>query len=335
MGDHQIFEARDFRTQRGGIFPSVRIAYKTLGTLNAGRDNAVLVPSWFSGTHRDVEAIMLGEGRALDPSRYYIILTDLLGSGLSSSPSNTAAPLDRGRFPHVTIHDNVRLQQLLVSGHLGIERLRLVAGISMGAAQTFEWAAQFPDMMRAACPIVGSARTGDYNKVFLLSLRRALELDPAFREGFYERPPVAGLRAFATIYAGWGTSEPFFRTGAWRALGSSGWEQHVADFWETAFLRCDANDLLCQLWTWMNADISANATYQGNLDAALAAIRARMVILPVEYDRYFPPADSRYEAARIPNGECRVIDSIWGHMATLNAPDMRMIDATLAELLAI
>ena len=135
----------------------------------------------------------------------------------------------------MTIYDNVRLQQLLLTRRLGIERLRLVTGWSMGACQTYQWAAQFPDMVRAACPIAGSARTAGFNQVFLLSLRRALELDPVFDEGFYDRPPVRGLRAFAAIYAGWGTSEPFFRTEAWRELGSRSWDAHVAEFWEPFF----------------------------------------------------------------------------------------------------
>lgn len=334
MTDHQIYEAKNFLTQRGGVLPVARLAYRTLGTLNAARDNAVLVPSWYTGTHTDTETFMMGAGRALDPAKYFFILTNLFGNGLSSSPSTTPAPHERGRFPHVTLHDNVRLQQMMVTETLGITRLRLVTGWSMGAAQTFQWAAQFPDMVRAACPIAGSARAADYNKVFLLSLRRALELDPAFRHGFYDRPPIAGLRAFAAIYAGWGTSEPFFRTKVFQGLGSRTWDDHVADFWEPFFQRCDANDLLCQLWTWQHADISANATHNGDLDAALAGITARTIIMPVDNDRYFPPVDSEYEAAHIPHGECRVIRSAWGHMAPINPADAPMIDATLSELLA-
>jgi homoserine O-acetyltransferase/O-succinyltransferase len=221
MADHELFEEPNFVLQKGAMLPVARLAYKTVGALNAARDNAVLVPSWYTGTHNDSETYMLGETRALDPRRYFIILTNLLGNGLSSSPSNTPAPFERGRFPHVTIYDNVRLQHLLLTKHLGIERLRLVVGWSMGACQTYQWAAQFPDMVRAACPIAGSERTAGFNQVFLLSLRRALELDPVFNEGFYDRPPVRGLQAFAAIYAGWGTSEPFFRTEAWRsALGA-------------------------------------------------------------------------------------------------------------------
>ena len=196
MADHEVFEEPNFVLQKGALLPVARLAYKTVGTLNAARDNAVLVPSWYTGTHNDTKAYMLGETRALDPRRYFIILTNLLANGVSSSPSNTPAPFERGRFPNVTIYDNVRLQQLLLTRHLGIERLRLVTGWSMGACQVYQWAAQYPDMVRAACPIAGSARTARYNQVFLLALRRALELDPIFDEGFYDRPPVRGLKAF-------------------------------------------------------------------------------------------------------------------------------------------
>jgi homoserine O-acetyltransferase/O-succinyltransferase len=333
MSGYGVFETSNVMLQKGGFLPSVRLAYKTLGTLNAARDNAVLVPSWYSGTHDDTEMFMVGESRALDPRKYFIILTDLLANGLSSSPSNTPSPAEQGRFPKITYFDNVRLQHMLVRGKLGIERLRLVTGWSMGAAQTFQWAAQFPDMVKAACPIAGSARTANYNKVFLLSLRRALELDPVFNDGYYTRPPVNGLKAFASIYAGWGTSEPFYRMRAFRAFGQQSTAEHVAGFWEPFFLRCDANNLLSQLWTWEQGDISDNPIYKSDFKAALLAIEARTIVLPIDNDRYFPPADSRAEAKQIPSGECRIINSVWGHMAPMNAVDIPAIDAVLNELL--
>jgi homoserine O-acetyltransferase/O-succinyltransferase len=334
MSGFETFEVPNFRLQNGGILPTARLAYATRGALNPARDNAVLVPSWYTGTHDDSELFMLGEGRALDPNKYFIILTNLLANGLSSSPSNSPAPVERGRFPKVTIHDNVRLQHMLVTEKLGIERLRLVTGFSMGACQTFQWAAQFPDMVGAACPIAGSARTGNFNKVFLLALRRALELDPAYADGFYRRPPVNGLKAFAAIYAGWGTSEPFFREEAFRPLGSRSMAEHVADFWEPFFLKCDANDLLSQLWTWEAGDISANSTYDGNFEAALRAIKARTIIVPIDNDRYFPPVDSENEARHIRDAKVTVVASVWGHMALMNAADIPAIDAPLNELLA-
>ncbi|MGH7070974.1 MAG: hypothetical protein ACREFO_13325 [Acetobacteraceae bacterium] len=110
-------------------------------------------------------------------------------------------------------------------------------------------------------------------------------------------------------------------------------DEHVGDFWEPFFLRCDANNLLCQLWTAQESDISANATHHGDFDQALHSIRARTIVLPVDTDRYFPPPDSEYEAQNIPNGVCRAIPSIWGHMAPINPADVPTIDAALNELL--
>ncbi len=119
-----------------------------------------------------------------------------------------------------------------------------------------------------------------------------------------------GLKAFAAIYAGWGTSEPFF-------------------------LRCDANDLLSQLWTWEAGDVSADpATHVGDLAAALGAIKARVIIVPVDNDRYFPPVDSHAEARLIQGAEVRVVASAWGHMALMNPADAPAFDAPLRELLA-
>lgn len=333
MSQREVFEAADFALQKGGVLPAARLVFRTLGTLSPARDNVVLVPSWYTGTDKEAELCLVGPGRAIDPARHFIVFTNLLCGGVSSSPSNTKAPHEATRFPPVTLFDNVRLQYRLLTERLGIERLRLVAGWSMGGCQAFQWGAQYPDMVRAIAPLCCSARTGHFNKVFLLSLRRALELDPAYDDGFYTRPPLRGLRAFAAIYAGWGFSEPFYRTEAFRAFGVTTPEAFVEAFWEGAMLRHDANDLLALLRGWYDGDISANEAYGGDFDRALGAIKARTIIMPGQYDAYFPPADSQYEASRIPGAECRVIPSIWGHMTLWNPEDRPFIDRGLDELL--
>lgn len=334
MSELQFLEVPNFIFQKGGFLPLVRMGYRTAGTLNAARDNAILVPSWYTGTDLDSAQFLTGPDRALDPGKYYIIMTNLLGNGISSSPSNTPAPFERARFPKVTIYDNVRLQHQLVTEVLGLSSLHLVTGWSMGACQTYQWASMYPDMVRAAAPIAGSARTASYNKVFLLSLRRALTLDPSFNEGYYDRAPVAGLRAFAAIYAGWGVGEAFFRTAAYKAFSAQTHEEFVQNFWEPFFLKCDANDLLSQLWTWEHGDISATPNHAGNFGAALSAITARTILLPVDLDRYFPPVDAEYEARHIPNGECRIIRSDWGHMAPMSPDAIPSIDEAIASLLS-
>ena len=333
MTGRQTLDVADFALQGGESLPAARLVYRTLGELSPARDNVVLIPSWYSGTDREAEMCMVGPGRAIDPARQFIVFTNLLSGGVSSSPSNTPPPFEAGRFPRVSLHDNVRLQHMLLTQTLGIERIRLVAGWSMGGCQAYQWGAQYPDMVAAIAPLCCSARTAHFNKIFLLSLRRALELDPAFEDGFYHRPPVRGLRAFATIYAGWGFSEPFYRTEAFRQFGAATAAEFSARFWEPAFLHLDANDLLALLRCWEEGDISAGPQYGGDLDRALGAITARAIVMPCEYDSYFPPADNRAEVAQMPHAECRPIPSIWGHMTLWNPADRPFIDAALRELL--
>lgn len=332
MTGRQTFETLDCALQGGETLPVARLVYRTLGTLSPARDNVVLIPSWYSGTDREAETCMVGAGRAIDPARHFVVLTNLLSGGVSSSPSNTPAPFEAGRFPRVTLHDNVRLQRMLLDS-LGLERIKLVAGWSMGGCQAYQWGAQYPDMVDAIAPLCCSARTAQFNKIFLLSLRRALELDPAFEDGFYTRPPVRGLRAFATIYAGWGFSEPFYRTEAFRQFGAATAAEFSARFWEPGFLHHDANDLLALLRCWDDGDISAGAEYGGDLDRALGAITARAIVVPCEYDTYFPPSDSHAEVARMPNAECRPINSIWGHMTLWNPADRPFFDTALRDVL--
>ncbi len=118
MNARQTFEAADFALQGGETLPTAKLVYRTLGTLSPARDNVVLIPSWYSGTDREAELCMVGADRAIDPAKHFIVLTNLLAGGISSSASNTPAPYDRGRFPRVTLHDNVRLQRALLKERL-------------------------------------------------------------------------------------------------------------------------------------------------------------------------------------------------------------------------
>ena len=114
MNDFEVFEARNFTLQKGSALPVARLAYKALGRLSPSRDNVVVIPSWYSGTHRESELCLVGQGRVIDPDKHFVVLTNLMSGGVSSSPSNTEAPFDAARFPRVTLFDNVRLQHLLL-----------------------------------------------------------------------------------------------------------------------------------------------------------------------------------------------------------------------------
>lgn len=328
----ECFELGDVVLQCGITLRGARLAYQTYGTLGPARDNAILMPTFYAARHTDVEA-MIAPGRALDPTQYFIVVPNLFGNGLSSSPSNTPPPLDRAAFPEVTLYDNVVCQQRLVTEHLGIERLKLVVGYSMGAQHALQWGALYPDRVQAIAPICGTARTSPHNYLFLDGVKAALMADAAFDGGWYDTPPVRGLRAFSRVYAGWYLSQDFFREQEYRKLGLASVEDTVR-FAESYVRQRDANDLLAMLSTWQHADISANDTFHGDLGAALDAIRSRAVVMPCTTDLYFRVRDSELEVQQMPRAELRPIPSIWGHLAVLNPADNRFIDDALRELLA-
>src|SRR5437773_611416 len=333
MSDHEMFELGDVVLQSGLTLRQAKLAYKTYGTLSAARDNVVLVPTFYASHHTDVEA-MMAEGRAIDPAKYFVIVSNMFGNGLSSSPSNTPPPFDRAAFPPVTLYDNVMCQHRLVTERLGITRIRLVAGFSMGAQQAFQWGALFPDMIDAIAPICGSARTSPHNFVFLEGVKAALMADAVFADGWYDAPPVKGLVAFSRVYAGWVYSQDFYREHEYRKMGLAS----IADvlrFSEARYRSRDANDLLAMLWTWQHADISANPRFNGDFDEALGAITPRAIVMPSTTDLYFRVRDNELEVQQMPTAELRPIPTIWGHAAGrgANPVDNAFVDAALLELL--
>jgi homoserine O-acetyltransferase len=311
-----------------------RLAYTTHGTINADRSNVVVFPTAYGGTHLDNEW-MIAAGMALDPARWFVVCPNMFGNGLSSSPSN-AEPDQRGsRFPNVTVYDNVFAQRALLD-HLGVDRVALAVGFSMGAQQAFHWGAAFPDRVDRIAAICGSAKTAEHNIVFLDGIAAALTADAAFADGSYTAPPVRGLEAVGRVWAAWGLSQTWYREEQWRDRGFASREDFVREWYVGGFGGSDANDLLAMLWTWKHADVGAHEAYANDVGRALAAIRAKTLALPCLTDLYFPPEDNALEVAQMPNAKLRTIPSIWGHAAggNSNPADSAFVNAAVAELLA-
>ena len=318
--------------QYGGELPQAQITYRTFGALNVAKDNVVLFPTWCAGTHSDVDW-MVGAGRPLDPARYFILVVNIFGNGMSSSPSNTPPPFDRARFPRVSLLDNVQFQRRLLTERFGVERLKLVFGRSMGAQIAFQWAAYFPELVECILPFCGSARTSPHNFVFLANLKMALTSPVEWQGGDYAANPAESLRRMRLTLDAWGLSQAYYRQGL-----------HLRDYpnvgkyieREGVLNYGDVNDLLAQIATWEVADISDNARFMHDFKAALGAITARAIVMPARTDLYFPPEDSEIEVGSMQNAELRVIPSVWGHRS--GAPggdpaDVAFIDRALDDLL--
>jgi homoserine O-acetyltransferase len=334
QGPHQHFELGSFALDSGDTLPDARLAYRTHGTLNPAKDNGVLVPHMYSGTSASMEGL-IGEGRALDPSRYFIILPDQFGSGLSSSPSNTPAPFDRGHFPAVTIADDVRAQHRLVTEQFGITSLHAVVGWSMGGQQTYEWAVRHPDMVHRAAIFAATAKTPVQNQFFIDVHTELLRSDPAFAAGFYADSDDVhlGLSRHAMAFTMMSTTHRFFRDEVWRQIGFGSVDEFALGFMRGHFQPMDPNNLLCQAAKWREADVSRH--FGGDMAAALGRITARCFVFPFGGDLFFPAEDHDPDVAMIRDARLRVIDSPLGHFAMfgLLPEDVTAIDEALAEAL--
>jgi len=335
--DFHLFDAGNVVLQSGLTYRGAKLAYKTYGELDPDRSNAIVYCTPFGAQHYDIE-FMIGPGRALDPAKYFIVIPNMFGNGLSSSPSNTPAPLDRGRYPHFTIYDNVMVQQRLVTEALRVRKVRLAYGWSMGGLQAYHWASLFPEMVERVAVVCGAARCSPHNFVFLEGVKAALTADASFQDGWFVAKPERGLRAMGRVYAGWALSQAFYRESMWREQGFSSLEDFLVTSWEGNFLRRDANNLLAHIWTWQHADVAANDRFHGDFARALSSITARAFVIPSETDLYFTVEDNRREVALMRNAELVTIPSSWGHRAgnpVGNPTDARFLNDCLARLLAI
>ncbi len=314
MADYDTFELGPLALQCGLTLPKAHLAYKTYGRLAADKSNLILYPTSYGAHHNDIDWL-IGPGRVLDSERYFIVIPNQFGNGLSTSPSNLAEPFGLGRNPRFSHWDNVHAQERLLREVFGVTKPALIYGWSMGGQQALHWAALFPERVTRICAVCTSARTSPHNKVFLEGIRATLTADAAWRDGRFIERPVRALRAFARVYAGWAMSQAFYRRKLWEGAGFTSLEDYLVRAWEGNFLRRGGEDLLSMIETWYHSDISDNPMYGGDLPVALGAISARAIIMPSTTDLYFTVTDSEAEARLMPNADFRPIVSDWGHRA--------------------
>jgi homoserine O-acetyltransferase/O-succinyltransferase len=194
-----VFVVKDFRFQSGEVLPELKLAYTTLGSPS---NPPVLVMHGTAGSGTGMLGAGFGgelfaAGQPLDASRYYIILPDAIGAGKSSKPSDGL----RAKFPKYSYDDVVRAQHRLVTEHLGVKKLRLVTGNSMGGMHTWMWATMYPDMVSAAVPLASlPVEVAGRNWLTRRMLIDLIRNDPEFQGGNYTKQP-RGLQ-LAAVYFG-------------------------------------------------------------------------------------------------------------------------------------
>jgi homoserine O-acetyltransferase len=322
----QSFEIPSFTTRAGATVPNLRIGYQTAGRLNAAGDNAVLIAHFFSGNSHAFGRYgpgqaagywdsIIGPGKPIDTDRYFVISADTpvnLNAGDRNTITTGPATINpaTGRpwglaFPVFSMRDFVETQKALLD-HLGVRRLALVAGASMGALQTIEWAVAYPDMVARAMPVIGTDRVDAWIIGWLDIWAAPIRLDPNWKGGdYYGGPaPVAGLAEALKIVTHHARDWPWADTiGVKPAEGQDPrravTERFAIEKWldEAAIARARNSDANHFLYL-----IRANQLFLKEYEspeAALARSRARWLVVPSVSDRIFPIEYNRRLAATL------------------------------------
>jgi homoserine O-acetyltransferase/O-succinyltransferase len=302
----QLAELGDCALENGGMIRGCVMGYRTLGVLNEDRSNAILFPSWGNGTSEQLLGSYVGAGNWVDPGEHFVILVDLFGNGVSSSPSNSSEQPGE-HFPLVTIRDMVRAQHRLVTEVFGLDRLHAVVGISLGAFAAFEWTTTFPGFVANAVPVVGTPRVSSYDLLRSSLARRILEdcaperCDQA-RETYYYQYLIL-LRS----------PDHWART-----LSRDDMAALVASIPDRVRNLPEPADLLSQGRALDHMDITE--PFGGSMERAAGVVQARMLIVVASFDALVTPDASR-EFARLTGARLVELDNDCGHQAFVCAGD--------------
>ncbi len=329
---HSSAELGDLRLESGEVIRDYRQSFVTHGKLDAARSNAILVCASLTGTHHRLD-FLIGPGKALDPARWFVVATDPIGNGLSTSPSNSAAQ-PRMRFPRFGIRDMVEAQHRLLTGHLGLDRVAGIVGASMGGMQALQWAVSHPDFARSIVAMTPMARTSPWAALVVQTARACLMADPAWNGDGFTGVPERGWRAYAGLMNALVTRTPaaMERLLPDSAAASPWFESVVAQHRAAAF---EAHDYLYQSSAYEAHDVGATPPFAGDTRAALRSIRARALVLAPPLDLFNPAGGARDAAAAIPGAQFVEIPSAQGHQAAsrTDPADAAFLDAAIAQFL--
>jgi homoserine O-acetyltransferase len=302
-GVQQFASLGDFKLTSGETLVDCQLGYRTLGTLNADKSNAILFPTWYGGTTEQLAGNAAPGGLA-DSSKYFVILVDALGNGVSSAPSNSKAQ-PRMKFPRISMRDMVNAEHEMLVKVLHIDHLRAVMGISMGGMQTFQWMVSYPEFMDKAIPIVGSPRQTAFDLEHWQADNEAIMADPAWKGGDYASMPPLALRAKLNGMM-MTTPERFNETNTR--------EQVLASFQKPAENTSDdPNNHIRQAEAMMSLDVSD--VFGGDMSKAAAAVKAKVLVVSSKQDHMVVPAPALAFAKQI-GAEVLLLDGNCGHLAT-------------------
>jgi homoserine O-acetyltransferase len=296
LSDQKFATLGDFRVESGETLRDCRVGYRTAGELNAARSNAILVPTWFAGRSGDLRG-WIGPGKLLDTKRWFVIAVDAFGNGVSSSPSISA----QRPFPTFTIRDMVRSQHELVTEELKLDGLHAIVGLSMGGMQAFQWVLSYPQAARLGVSIAGTPRQTAHD---IMLWQTELDLLETFSDSVENQ-----RKAMKTIAA---LQAMEIRTPAWIVDNVPDARAHLENY-RKSLERLDPGDYMAQLRAMLAHDVFRD--FNGSMDAAAAALKAKLLVVVALQDQMVNPGPSR-ELARKAGSELVTLTGPCGHLAS-------------------
>ena len=304
-GAQRFGDLGNFRLQSGQVIRHMRLGYRLLGHLNPSGSNAILWPTWFTGTSAQLLELQ-NHDRIFDTRKDAIIFVDAIGDGVSTSPSNSSIQPGR-RFPRFTIADMVHAEHRLATRILHLPHLHVVTGMSMGGMQSFQWAVSYPGFVDDIIPVVGSPRLTSYDLLLWRTEIDIIRNSTLWQNGHYKGdPPLMPLLELHNL----NLTTPQYRV---THTPRRKFERflHTVDTTPTAPF--DLNDWIRQAQAMMALDVSA--PFGGNMARAAAVVRARMLIIPSAQDHMVNPTPA-LKFARLVHAQTYVMQGDCGHIAS-------------------
>lgn len=300
-GTLQIANLGEFKLESGQTIRDCRIGYRTYGTLNAEQSNAIVVLTWFAGNSGGY-ASWVGTGNLFDTSKYFVIVIDAFGDGVSSSPSNSTSQ-PGAQFPPFTMRDMVRSQHELLTRELKLEHAYAVSGLSMGGMQTFEWMFTYPDFMDKAIPIVGTPKQTAYD---LLLWGSELDLLESMRD--VPGGEQKAMNAVADIQT-MGLETPAYVASHVKPEDAGAFIKER----RTGLVKLDPFNYASQLRAMIGIDVYRD--FGESAAEAAKAIKAKTLVVVSLQDHMVNPAPAR-ELARLAKLPLVTLSGDCGHLAT-------------------
>lgn len=310
----------DFVLENGERLQDIEIAYRTWGDPANAAENAILVCHALTGS-ADVEAWwpnIIGSGKAFDPAHDYIICANILGSCYGTTGPVCLKPHSQERyradFPDISVRDMVEVQRLLLD-ELGVLRLELVTGPSLGGMQALEWAISYPDRVRSLVPIGVGGRHSAWCIAVSEAQRAAIAADPNWNNGHYsdDSPPANGLAAARMMavctYRSWQSFDQRFGR-ARRTDEQYQVQSYLRHQGKKINDRFDANTYVTLTHAMHTHDVSRG---RGDYADVLRLISQPALVVSVSTDALYPPEEQKVLAEHLPRAQYEMLESAHGH----------------------